>query len=256
MKNSINLNENIIIQGDAASEMSKLDSNSVDLILTDPPYNLGIFMKNRDTNISAMRENHFSGKDWDQLDNKDWLVKMDQFLKEGSRVLKPKGALISFMAALKVGEIINIAQKHNFYYKTTGIWHKTNPMPRNKDLHFVNSVESWIYFVIDSKTSKFNNNGKLIHDFFESSNTPKSEKKHGGHPTQKPVSILEHFINILTDKNDVVLDPFMGSGSTGVAAIMNKRKFIGIELEKKYTNIAKKRIQDVLDNESQMILDV
>ena len=92
-------------------------------------------------------------------------------------------------------------------------------MPRNKDLHFVNSVESWIYFVIDSKTSKFNNNGKLIHDFLKVLILQKVAQVMGQF-TQKPVSILEHFINILTDKNDVVLDPFMGSGSTGVAAII------------------------------------
>ena len=110
------------------------------------------------------------------------------------------------------------------------------------NLHFVNSTESWIYFVLDSKTGTFNNNDKLIHDFYESSNTSNKEKKHGKHPTQKPLEIMEHFVSILSNEKDLVIDPFMGSGSTGVAAKNLNRKFLGIELDKKYFNIAEKRI--------------
>ena len=79
-------------------------------------------------------------------------------------------------------------------------------------------------------------------DFYESSNTSNKEKKYGKHPTQKPLEIMEHFVSTLSNEKDLVLDPFMGSGSTGVAAKNLNRKFIGIELDKKYFNIAKKRI--------------
>jgi site-specific DNA-methyltransferase (adenine-specific) len=69
-----------------------------------------------------------------------------------------------------------------------------------------------------------------------------SEKKCGKHPTQKPIGLMKHFINLLTNENDVVLDPFMGSGSSGVAASQLNRKFIGIELSQEYFSIAKQRI--------------
>lgn len=135
-----------------------------------------------------------------------------------------------FMSALKVESIITVAQSAGFYYKTTGIWHKTNPMPRNINLHFVNSNESWIYFINDGRTGTFNNGDKLELDFVETSVTPKSERKYGKHPTQKPVKLMEHFVKLLSNENDTILDSFMGSGSTGVAATNLNRNFIGIEI--------------------------
>ena len=73
-----------------------------------------------------------------------------------------------------------------------------------------------------------------------------SEKKYGKHPTQKPLSILNELINVLTNPDDVVLDPFMGSGSTCVAAAMNGRRYIGIELSEEYYSIAKQRLSEIL----------
>ena len=237
------MNEKIyLLHGDCLDEMKNIKTSSVDLILTDPPFNLGLFMKQRGTNLSKLRDNHFSGSNWDNLPYEDWEYLIAEFIKESSRVLKKAGALLIFSSILKVETIVRICQENKFYYKTTGIWHKTNPLPRNMNLHFVNSTESWIYFVLDSKTGTFNNNDKLIHDFYESSNTSNKEKKHGKHPTQKPLEIMEHFVSILSNEKDLVLDPFMGSGSTGVAAKNLNRKFLGIELDKKYFNIAEKRI--------------
>lgn len=238
--------------GDSLNEIKKLKDNSVDLILTDPPYNLGLFMKNRSTNLSALRENHFSGKKWDDLEESDWVASMELLFEQLSRVLKKGGSLIMFMAIIKLETIIKIAEKNKFYYKTTGIWHKKNPMPRNKDLHFINSTESWLYFTNITKTGVFNNNGKTIHDFYESGLTPSSEKKFGGHPTQKPLLLMDHLISILSKEGDTILDPFMGCGSTGVSAQRLKRNFIGVDLDKEYVEIAKKR----LDKSDQCQLDL
>jgi site-specific DNA-methyltransferase (adenine-specific) len=146
------------------------------------------------------------------------------------------------MSLIKAQSIIEIAVKHGFYYKTTGIWHKTNPIPRNMNLQFVNSTEAWVYFIYGASTGVFNNDGRVEHDFVETSVVPLSEKKCGKHPTQKPIGLMKHFINLLTNENDVVLDPFMGSGSSGVAASQLNRKFIGIELSQEYFSIAKQRI--------------
>ena len=227
---------------DCIAAMEKISPDSINLIVTDPPYNLGNFMKNRDTNLSKMRDNFFGAAGWDDMELDEWKKSMDDFFKSAAKVMKRGGNLIMFMAIIKVETIIGLAEKHGFYYKTTGIWHKTNPMPRNMNLHFVNSTEAWIYFTYKTRTGTFNNNGMLIHDFIETSVTPNSERKYGKHPTQKPESLLLHFVTILSNKGDWVLDPFMGSGTTGVIAKRTGRNFIGIELEKKYFDMAKSRI--------------
>ena len=117
-------------------------------------------------------------------------------------------------------------------------------MPRNINLLFVNSTEAWIYFTYKEKTSLFNNNGSAIHDFIETAVTPQSERKFGKHPTQKPLLLMEHFVNILTKEGDVVFDPFMGSGTVGVAASKLNRDFIGVEISEEYYEISKKRIME------------
>lgn len=231
-----------LINGDCLVSMEGIADESVDLLLTDPPYNLGLFMQKRGTNLKSMRENYFGAAGWDNLSAEDWAESMDEFFGEAARVVRKGGALIVFMAVIKLETLIGLAQKHGFYYKTTGAWHKLNPMPRNMNLHFINSTESWVYFVNHTKTGIFNNEGEALHDFFETSVTPKSEKEHGKHPTQKPVELMDYFVRTLTNPGDIVLDPFMGSGSAGVSAMGMGRKFIGIELDENYFDIAVRRL--------------
>ena len=156
-----------IANNDSLQILKTMEENSVDLMITDPPYNLGKFMNDRATNMGKLRKNHFSATDWDHLDYDEWVNNMDQFLEHSSKILKPGGSVIIFMSLMKAETIIKLAQKHDFYYKTTGVWHKKNPMPRNMNLHFINSTEGWVYFTYKKKTGTFNNNGKIFHDFFE-----------------------------------------------------------------------------------------
>lgn len=232
-----------IIKGNCNVEMGRVEDGSVDLIITDPPYNIANFMRDRQTNLKRMRKNFFGDAGWDDLDFDEWEKNMDTFFKEAHRVLIKKGAMVVFMSLMRIETLISIASKHRLYYKTTGIWHKRNPMPRNMNLHFVNSVEGWVYFINDSKTGVFNNGNKVLHDFIETPIASAGEKKFGGHPTQKPERLFQYFIEVLTPSNGVVLDPFMGSGTAGVAANKCNRQFIGIELDSKYYDIAKKRIE-------------
>lgn len=234
--------EPCLINGDCLVVLKELADNSVDLILTDPPYNLGLFMQNRETNLHAMRDNYFGAAGWDDYDFSQWTESMDEFFAESARVMRKGGSMIVFMAVIKVETLINLAQKNGFYYKTTGTWHKLNPMPRNMNLHFINSTESWVYFTYGAHTGTFNNNGRSIHDHIETSVTPMSERSYGKHPTQKPVALMSHFVDLLSNPGDLVLDPFMGSGSSGVAAKLAGRKFCGIELDEGYFSIAKKRM--------------
>ena len=232
-----------VANGDCLTKMSVIPDNSVDLILTDPPYNLGLFMKKRGTNLKKLRANHFSGMGWDDLDFEEWTKQMDVFLSECHRVLKKRGNLIIFMSIIKAETLISLAEKNHFYYKTVGIWHKTNPMPRNMNLHFINSTESWLYFVNDATTGVFNNGGKPIHDFIETATISPKEHKNGNHPTQKPVALMKHFVEILSNSDGVILDPFMGSGSTGVACANTNRMFLGIELSEEYFQNATIRLK-------------
>ena len=84
----------------------------------------------------------------------------------------------------------------------------------------------------------------MFHDFIETSVTPNGERKYGKHPTQKPEGLIQHLVEILSNPGDCVLDPFMGSGTTGDAAKRTDRNFIGIELDEAYFKIAQKRIQE------------
>ena len=85
-------------------------------------------------------------------------------------------------------------------------------------------------------------------NFFETSVTPAGEKRHGKHPTQKPVQLLEKFVKLLTNENDVVFDPFCGSGSSGVAALQMNRRFIGSEISEEYCKLSEERFKEVDKN--------
>ena len=146
------MSEVILYNSDCIQAMTEIADHSINLILTDPPYNLGNFMKSRDTNLKKMRENFFGAAGWDNLEYDEWANAMDAFFAQAARVMKKGGSMIVFMAAIKVETTISLAEKHGFYYKTTGIWHKLNPMPRNMNLHFVNSTETWIYFTYKTRT--------------------------------------------------------------------------------------------------------
>ena len=231
--------------------LQQIEAETVDLVLTDPPFALGLFVKKRDTNLGQMRENFFGDAQWDDLTNQEWEALMSAFLEQSFRTLKPGGAVIVFMSIMRIETLIRLAQAQGFYYKTTGIWHKTNPMPRNMNLHYINSTEAWLYLIKPQengrKTGVFNNAGKALHDFVETSVTGKSEKQLGRHPTQKPLGLLQHFIRVHTHKGGVVLDPFMGSGSTGVASVQLDRQFIGVERKREYFKLSSQRIVAELD---------
>ena len=120
----------MLSNADCETALPTIQEGSVDLLLTDPPYNLGLFMKSRGTNMGKLRENHFAASGWDQLEVDMWTQKMDSFFAQAARVMKIRGSMIVFMSLIKAQTIIELATKHGFYYKTTGIWHKTNPAPK------------------------------------------------------------------------------------------------------------------------------
>ncbi len=132
---------------------------------------------------------------------------------------------------------INFAEKNDLIWDVL-IWHKPSPIPSYYN-HFVNDVEYCIY--VREKKTCFNKRLKLnfyrkVHSF----NSP----KYAGHPTPKPIDLMKRHIMLASKKGDTVLDPFMGSGTTGIAAIQLKRFFIGIEIDEKFFKLAKERIEE------------
>lgn len=196
----------ILYNDECIHSMNELGDRTINLILTDPPYNLGNFMISRDTNLKKMRDNFFGTAGWDNLEYDAWCQAMDRFFEQAARVMVVGGAMIVFMAVIKVETIISLAERYGFYYKTTGIWHKSNPMPRNMNLHFVNSTETWIYFTYKKRTGTFNNHGEVLHDFIETAVAPSSERKYGKHPTQKPEALMAHFVEVLSNEGDWILE--------------------------------------------------
>lgn len=238
---------NKLFNADCFDIFPTIESNSIDLILTDPPYSFHAFTGREITPYgnNEILKADIRKSEWDYMTLEQYIDFLDKFFEEASRVLKPNGTALIFGVDLSLKTIKDVAIKHGFIYKITGTWHKTNPFPMNMQYQFVSACENWIYFIKEGtkKTGTFNNNKKCIHNFVETGITPNSERKFGKHPSQKPEKLISHFVEILSNEGDIVLDPFMGSGTTGVCCKDLNRDFIGIEKEEEYFNIANQRME-------------
>lgn len=227
-----------LINGDSKELIKQIPDNSIDFILTDPPYNLA---KHSTGNIplpgrSAMNNDIAH---WDNIDfnPEEWA---DEFI----RILKPKGNLFIFTSYNLIGRWYACLD-HKFDTSNFMIWHKTNPAPKIFKAGFLNSCE--MIFTCWNKGHIWNFISQAeMHNFIESPICMRPERlSDPKHPTQKPVSILKKMIEIASNPGDVIFDPFMGVGSTGVAALELERKFIGFELETTYYKAARQRIKTI-----------
>lgn len=220
--------------GDCFELLKDIPDNYIDFIFTDPPYNLtdystgNIKLKNRSDIKNDIA-------DWDK--GFDPISLKDEFL----RVLKPTGNIFTFCSYNLIGrwhEIFDpLFDTFQFF-----IWHKTNPVPKFYSAGFLNSCEMIACMWNKGHTWNFKGQNKM-HNFFESPICCGNERlKTPGHPTQKPIGLLKHIIEIASNRKDVILDPFMGVGSTGVAALQLGRKFIGIEMDDTYFEAARCRL--------------
>lgn len=239
-RNGCLFNFSMIYNDDFRNILPDIDRNSVDLILTDPPYNAN---RTKCSNWN-IRENHAVRAQWDRFSDDSYMDLISDFFKQSAQVLKEGGTLITFCYSKDVSDLIRIGEENGFYFKNVITWHKTNPFPGNMNIHFAFSTEFIIYFVYSAKCGTFNNNGKVIHNFIETSITPKREKKYGKHQTQKPLEVIKWLVEILSNEGDLVLDPFMGTGTTCLACKELNRNYIGIELQQEFYEIAEKRLSD------------
>ncbi len=228
-----------ILQGDSKEIIKRIPDNSIDFIFTDPPYNLG---QHSTGNIPLPGRSALNNDvaEWDMIDfnPEEWA---DEFI----RILKPTGNLFIFTSYNKLGRWYNCLD-HKFDTSNFMVWHKTNPAPKIYKAGFLNSCEMIFTCWNKKHTWNFISQSEM-HNFIESPICMRPERlSNPKHPAQKPIAILKKMIEIATNKNDIIFDPFMGVGSTGVAALSLDRRFIGVEIDENYFNAARKRINTIL----------
>lgn len=164
------------------------------------------------------------------------------WINDFSKIVKKDGTMIIFCSYLYLSYVCDTLIANKFEVKDILIWKKSNPMPRNIERRYVQDMEFAIWAVNKGAKWTFNKpkNKPYLRSIFETAVVSGNERTI--HPTQKSLKLMEEIIKIHTNKDDLVIDPFMGSGTTGVACKNLKRKFIGIEKNNKYYEIAKHRI--------------
>ena len=244
--------KNKIINGDSLKELKKIPRETFDLIFADPPYNLQL--KSELTRPDRSKVSAVNDK-WDQFEN---FKKYDEFtyewLNECKRILKKDGAIWvigSYHNIFRVGTAI---QNLGFWILNDVIWNKNNPMPNFRGTRFTNAHETLIW-ASKSDKSKYTFNYqslKCLNDDLQMRsnwNLPicsgsERLKKNGKkiHSTQKPESLLHRILLATSNKNDLILDPFLGSGTSAAVAKKLGRNYFGIEKEKNYFKAAEQRI--------------
>lgn len=248
--NFINNNEFILIHNDSLIAFKKIKSNSIDMIFADPPY----FLSNGGISYRSGKVVCVDKGDWDKAHNRKAIDKFNfAWIKECKRILKKDGTIWitgTFHNIFSVGQALTYL---NFKILNDVVWQKEAPPPNISRRMFTHSSEHILWakkFPTSRHTFNYDlmvkeNNGKQMTDVWKLPAVPLSEKTFGYHPTQKPLILLERIIISSTNENDIILDPFCGSGTTGVAAVKLNRKFIGIEKEKRFVMLANKRISHV-----------
>ena len=258
------INKNLhskIIKGDSLKELKKIPDETFDLIFADPPYNLQLqnsLIRPDRSKVDAVNDK------WDQFESfKTYDEFTNEWLSECKRILKKNGSIWvigSYHNIFRVGKII---QDLGFWILNDVIWNKNNPMPNFRGTRFTNAHETLIW-ASKNKKSKYTFNYqsmKCFNDDLQMRSTwnlpicnGKERLKNNGikvHSTQKPEALLHRIILASSNKDDFILDPFLGSGTTAVVSKKLGRNYYGIEKEKKYFEAAAKRIRNthIIKNE-------
>lgn len=248
---------NTISLGDSIEKLKELPDSSVDMIFSDPPYNMQIEGQLKRTNGDLF--DGVEGSEWDEFASiesyeeftKKWLAQAQRVLKKDRSSIWVIG---SFQNLYIMGAIM---QKMGFWIINDIVWSKSNPTPNFTGSKFTNKQETLIWATPSKKTKyKFNyktmkqlNGGKQMTSVWEfpvaaGNERIKDDEGNKLHPTQKPEKLLYNVIISSTKKGDIIVDPFMGSGTTGAMAKRLERNFYGIDLDQKYIKYAMRRINN------------
>jgi DNA modification methylase len=246
---------NQILNGNCIDVLKSISESSVDLVFADPPYNLQL---QNDLYRPDLSKVDAVNNSWDKFAS---FEEYDQFtlswLREAKRVLKDTGTIWVIGSYHNIFRVGTILQDLGFWILNDVIWVKTNPMPNFRGVRFTNAHETLIWaqkrkgvkYTFNHQDMKaLNDDLQMRSDWSIPLSTGKERIKSNGmkaHPTQKPEALLHRVLLSSTNKGDLVLDPFFGSGTTGAVAKRLGRNFIGIERDKIYVKIAQNRIDTV-----------
>src|SRR5437868_9924798 len=246
-----------IFIGDCVAEMAKLPAECVDLVFADPPYNLqlqGDLKRPDDSRVDAVDD------DWDKFSN---FAAYDDFtrawLASCRRVMKPNATLWVIGSYHNIFRVGTILQDLGFWILNDVIWRKSNPMPNFRGRRFTNAHETMIWAARDAAARGYTFNYEALKagnediqvrsDWTIALCTGEERLKTAGgrklHPTQKPQALLARVILSSSRPDDLILDPFCGTGTTGAVAKRLGRRFVGFEREASYATAAEKRIAAV-----------
>ncbi len=247
----------VLYNDDCLKILEQLPENSIDMIFADPPYNLS----NGGFSVHAGKRVSVNKGDWDKSNGleKDFEFHSN-WINACKRILKPNGTIWisgTYHSIYKCGFAL---QKAGFHILNDIAWYKPNASP-NLSCRFFTASHETLLWARKEKNGKHKFNYQTMKEWPTDSihknakqmrsvwaiNTPASwEKKYGKHPTQKPFELLKRIVSASAQKGDVVLDPFTGSSTTGLAAVSLGCKFIGIDTEKEYLNKSIKRFKDLI----------
>ncbi len=243
-----------IIHGDCIEVLREFEPDSIDMCFADPPYNLQLcnelYRPNR-TKVDAVDEK------WDQFESMEAYDRFTEaWMREVRRVLKPNGTLWVIGTYHNIYRVGRVLMDLGFWILNDVIWIKSNPMPNFRGVRFTNATETLIWAVRDRerKDYTFNyqhmkryNDGKQMRSdwYLPICNGNERIRLANGdkaHPTQKPEALLRMVVEASTNPGDLVLDPFVGVGTTAAVCRKLGRRCIGIELEERYVTIARERL--------------
>lgn len=238
-----------LLLGDSFELLKKVKGKSIDMIFADPPY----FLSNNGITCKGGKMVSVNKGEWDKGISVTEKHKFNrQWIKLCKRVLKPSGTIWISGTFHNIYSIGMALEQEGFKIINNITWEKTNPPPNLACKCFTHSTETILWARKNNEKYLFNyeymkklNSGKQMKDVWTGSLTKPSEKKEGKHPTQKPEYLLENIILASTKENDLILDPFCGSGTTGVVAKKLKRKFIGFDNIEEYLEITKRRLENI-----------
>lgn len=253
--------QSALIYGEALKILKSLPDNSIDHCFTDPPYNISGYDGKK--KIGWLQSNEtWTGKkkfekidaEWDKFSNDDYITFSKEWIGEVIRVLKPNGSIIIFGSYHNIYKIGSILQEYDRKLINSITWYKRNAFPNVTQRMLCESTEHIIWAVNETqkraKNWTFNykemkelNGGVQMRNMWDIVATPTSERKHGKHPSQKPMEVMNRLVIGCTKENDIIIDPFMGSGTLPVAAELNKRRYIGIDNNKEFCELALKRVR-------------
>lgn len=239
--------------GDCFKILKEITPESINMIFADPPY----FLSNDGVTCQGGKMVSVNKASWDE--GKDTRSKHEfnrKWIRLCKKVLEPNGTIWISGTLHNIYSIGMALEQEGFKILNNITWQKTNPPPNLGCRCFTHSTETILWAKKDENAKhtfnyrlmKSKNNGKQMKDVWTGSLTRPSEKKEGKHPTQKPEYILKNIILASTNEGHVVLDPFCGSGTTGVVCKRNKRHFIGIDNVEEYLYISQKRMEKVTVN--------